>query len=245
MSGGGSDSGGRGSGGSTRSVVEASGGNWCTAVLIRSLLYIKKHHINQRSDPSFLPVWQCVLSLCLCASSRGAAWPRSPWWRRPGWSRASSWCSPSSACSSSWWRWRCPLPSSAYASAPTSAWRRSWPAWGLTPVLMPPQPIRLVQPPPPSLWANQGPRHLAWALLLDDHTFCSDMRDFLIGLWECLLMFELFSSSCFCVGFWLMRPISFILSIDLLFGPFIEYQKSCFCEKPHSYALYLLHFMLQ
>lgn len=147
MSGGGSDSGGRGSGGSTRSAVEAPGGNWCTAVLIRSLLYIKKHHINQRSDTSFLPVWQCVLSLCLCVSSRGAAWPRSPWWRRPGWSRASSWCSPSSACSSSWWRWRCPLPSSACASAPTSAWRRSWPAWGLTPVLMPPQPIRLVQPP--------------------------------------------------------------------------------------------------
>lgn len=100
-----------------------------------------KTHTSIRENDSVFS-----LPLSLHVSSRGAAWPRSPWWRRPGWSRASSCCSPSSACSSSWWRWQCPLLSSACASAPTSAWRRSWPAWELTPVLMPLQPIRLDQP---------------------------------------------------------------------------------------------------
>lgn len=72
------------------------------------------------------------------------------------------------------------------------------------------------------------------------------MGDFLIGLWECLLCLSNSLLPAFVGLVWfVMRPISFILFIDLLFSPFIEYQKSRFCEKPYSYALYLLHFLLQ
>lgn len=125
-----------------------------------------------------------VFCLCLCVSSRGAAWPRSPWWRRPGWSRASSCCSPSSACSSSWWRWLCPPLSSACASAHTSAWRRSWPAWGLTPVLMPPQPIRLDLPPcyKPIRGRVAQPRLCHWR---NTNSF-RIWLDYPFGLWECV-----------------------------------------------------------
>lgn len=83
------------------------------------------HQSGKKTDWHHLPLLTAFFSLFLCVSSRGAAWPRSPWWRRPGWSRASSCCSPSSACSSSWWPWQCRPLSSACASARTYTWRRS------------------------------------------------------------------------------------------------------------------------
>lgn len=119
---------------------------WRKDSVWRILWQIKHTFVRRKKNDACFSSTDSILFIFLHVSSRGAAWLRSPWWRRPGWSRASSCCSPSSACSSSWWRWQCPPLSSACASAPTSAWRRSWPAWELTPVLMPPQPIRLEHP---------------------------------------------------------------------------------------------------
>lgn len=151
----------------------------------RNLTYEIKwqHPSKQKRQSSMIYQFDSVFSFCL--SSRGAAWPRSPWWRRPGWSLASSCCCPSSACSSSWWRWPCPPRSSASASAHTSTWRRSWQAWGLTPAMMPPQPIRLV--PSPSLCCqpirgqNNQPIPCHW---WKNIFLCT--ANYLVGLWKCV-----------------------------------------------------------
>lgn len=179
-------------------------------------------HPCRESQRSIVCCSDSMFSLCLF--SRGAAWPRSPWWKRPGWSLASSCCSPSSACSSSWWRWPCPPPSSASASAHTSTWRRSWQASGLTPAMTPPQPIRLA--PAPTLCCQPIRRQNNHSALCHWwKTHCVHVE--WIILWKCV---------------WRPPSVFEIIRIDLhpMFSAYL-FEENCVCEPERMRSETCLH----